>query len=212
MSLPDFSYENCLWKEGYAVIGIDEVGRGAFAGSVGVGAVMFPQNLKPKDKKYLLSLGINDSKKLSPKKRSELSYVLKQLCTYELAFIDVLTINKIGIGKATTLGMQKVAEKISKNTLNPYLLIDAFKIPGFDNQQGIIRGDCLSISIAAASIIAKVERDALMVGLSLQYKKYGFERNKGYGTKFHRDNIYKFGLSNQHRTVFCCNALNQQIV
>ncbi len=209
MKLPDFQFENDLWKKGLTVIGIDEVGRGAFAGPVGVGGVVFDANQSLKNKQYLLSIGINDSKKLTAKKRESLAAIIKQNCLmYHISFIDVSIINKIGIGKATFLGMDKVAKALFRKTKNPYLLIDGFEIPQVrnDQQKGIIRGDSLSISIAAASIIAKVARDKLMRELSVEYSNYGWDKNKGYGTLFHRRAISEVGLTDLHRVDFCKNC------
>lgn len=209
MNLPDFDYEELLWSKGHSVIGIDEVGRGAFAGPVGVGGVIFDSKMSSAQKKALLELGINDSKKLSPKKREKLSLKIREfaLATY-VSFIDVVVINKIGIGKATFLGMKLVFEKLKEHAQNPYLLIDAFTIPKLSApQRGIIRGDTLSISIAAASIIAKVERDKLMISLSQEFPGYAFEKHKGYGTLNHRKAISQFGLSSLHRKDFCKNAV-----
>lgn len=205
--LPNFFFEVPLWKKKYTVIGIDEVGRGAFAGPVGVGAVIFDPKLNARDEKYLLSLGIDDSKKLSSSKRKSLASIIKEFAdSFAVELIDVSVIDDIGIGKATFLGMKKVAEKLSKNTKNPYLLIDAFEIPEVSMpQNGIIRGDSLSISIAAASILAKVERDMVMEQLALEFKNYDWESNKGYGTLNHRKAIAEFGLSKFHRRQFCRN-------
>ncbi len=220
---PNFSYERIYWRKGYSVIGIDEVGRGAFAGPVGVGGVVFPNTLNLKEKDYLLSLGINDSKKLSPKKRNELYEILKQLCVYKVVFIDVSTINEIGIGKATFLGMREVAMSLissvngSRNEFGMtkgemYLLVDGFEIPDMKvGQKGIVRGDSLSISIAAASIIAKVERDRLMCELAKEYPLYGFEKHKGYGTLIHRNSISLLGTTKHHRLDFCKNTKTFQV-
>lgn len=211
MKLPDFSYETPLWQKGHTVIGIDEVGRGAFAGPVGVGGVIFD----PQMSSTLLDLGINDSKKLSAKKRKELSLKIKELAvTSHVSLIPVEVINDIGIGKATFMGMKEVADSLVYNlqpktyNLSPFLLIDAFVIPGYlTPQKGVIHGDALSISIAAASIIAKVERDACMEQLALDEPLYGFEKHKGYGTNGHRECIVKFGLTPYHRVEFCQNTL-----
>ncbi len=209
VNFPNFAYEDPLISEGFVPVGIDEVGRGAFAGPVGIGGVVFPK-LSEKDKKELLELGINDSKKLTPKKRLELSIILKQICLFEVSFINVETINKIGIGNATFLGMQEVARKLLKRVEKPFFLVDAFTIPKVANQKGIIRGDSLSISIASASIIAKVERDVLMENLAKIYPNYGFEHHKGYGTSVHRKNIKKYGASCEHRVAFCSRTLTSQ--
>ena len=202
---PDFSLEKKLWSENFDVIGIDEVGRGAFAGPVVVGGVVFPSDLSLENKKYLLSCGINDSKKLTAQKRESLSQIIKQTCwAYYISFVSVNFINKEGIGNATFLGMRQVAQKLLEKVKNPYLLIDALEIPDAAfAQKGVVKGDTLSISIASASIIAKVERDKFMTKLSSKVPHYGFERNKGYGTKYHRDIIRKIGLSNIHRVDFC---------
>lgn len=204
-TLPSFSFEKPLWKEKFTVIGIDEVGRGAFAGPIGIGGVVFDPQMNLKESKTLLALGIDDSKKLTPSKRKSLaSIIIEYAYSYAVEFVDVSTINEIGIGKATFVGMKKVAEKLSENIKKPYLLMDAFKIPGvLLPQNGIIRGDNLSISIAAASILAKVERDKLMVELGLELPHYSFEQHKGYGTSKHRDAIKKYGQTEHHRKDFC---------
>lgn len=217
MGFPDFSFEKRLIDDGYMPVGIDEVGRGAFAGPVGVGGVVFDPKLTKKDKEYLLSLGINDSKKLSPKKREYLAEIIKEKClSYNISFINVETINKIGIGKATYMGMQQVANnlkfKISNlklKTQELFVLVDGFEIPALKiAQKGLVRGDSLSISIAAASIIAKVERDLLMDKLGADFPEYGFQAHKGYGTVKHRQAITSFGVSNNHRTDFCKKTVN----
>lgn len=212
LKFPDFTYENNLWQKNFTVVGIDEVGRGAFAGPVGIGGVVFSSALSNKKKKYLLSMGINDSKKLTAKKREYLSEIIKEACVvYETSFINVATINKIGIGKATFMGMRDVAEKIKAKlkTEDVYFLIDAFEIPNsMYLQKGIIRGDSLSISIASASIIAKVERDKLMKELGISFPSYLWEKNKGYGTLSHRSAIKQFGLSKLHRRTFCKNTIH----
>lgn len=206
--LPDFDYEKSLWKEDFTVIGIDEVGRGAFAGPVCVGGVIFSSKLSNKDKKYLLSLGIDDSKKLTPAKRKSFAFIIKDYVeSFSISFIGVEIINEIGIGKATFLAMQNVAKKLSSKAKNPYLVIDAFKIPGvLIPQSGIIHGDSLSISIACASILAKVERDRLMEEISSEFPQYHWGENKGYGTLKHRKAISEFGLSKHHRVEFCRNV------
>lgn len=204
--LPDFSFEKPLWENGHTVIGIDEVGRGAFAGPVAVGGVVI-KSLSPEEESEILKLGINDSKKLSPKKREELSRIIKKLAeAYYISFIPVETINEIGIGKSTFLAMREVVNNLKLKTKNPFLLIDGFEIPDvLIPQKGIVRGDSLSVSIASASIIAKVARDSLMTQLSETVTEYGFEKHKGYGTVFHREAIRQFGLSIHHRKDFCQN-------
>lgn len=213
---PDFNEEKKLWKNNFEyVVGIDEVGRGAFAGPVVVGAVTFPKeiinfNIKNlNDEIHTLFTSINDSKLLSSSTREKLNILIKK---YSVAFsivsIGVPIINKIGIGKATFLAMTKSLEKIKEKLgNNTYALIDGFCIPGLEKkwQKAIIKGDQKSISIAAASIIAKVFRDDLMKNLDKDYPVYGFYNNKGYGTSIHQKALFNHGLSKVHRTSFNLN-------
>jgi ribonuclease HII len=192
---PSFKFENALWEKGLKLIaGLDEVGRGCFAGPVVAAAVVLPQ-------KFEIN-GIKDSKMLSPKKREELSeYIKTNAQSYQISEVDVSYINKFGIGKATE---KAFLDCITKLKQFDHLLIDGFKLKDFDKdkQTGIIHGDQLSVSIAAASIIAKVYRDNLMVKLHSKFPLYDFEQNKGYGTKKHIEAIGKYGLIELHRTSF----------
>lgn len=210
--LPDFSYEDNLWLENEILIGIDEVGRGAFAGPVTAAGVVFPKDMSISKRNYLLTLGINDSKKLSPKKREILSEIIKEEALfYDICFISVETINKIGIGKATFEGMRKAVESIvtsaartCKDDLSLFALVDGFTVPELNiSQKAIVRGDSISLSIAAASIIAKVERDKLMVELGNVHPQFFWGKNKGYGTLEHRQAIARLGLNIHHRVDFC---------
>lgn len=217
MIFPDFYYEKALWQKGFEIIGIDEVGRGAFAGPVCVGGVVFDYNLSSKVKNYLSTIGINDSKKLTHKKRESFASIIKEYAAfYDTVFIDVPTINKIGIGKATFLGMQKLTQNLQlkiQNSKNLHALVDGFEIPNLKIQQtGIVRGDSLSISIAAASIIAKVERDQMMRELGSENPNYQWEKNKGYGTLYHRTAIVQHGQTPLHRTDFCRNVRSSLVV
>ena len=220
MNLPDLSYEKKLWKKGYVVIGIDEVGRGAFAGPLFVGGVIFQPTKNNKRIARLLSYGINDSKKLKPNERKTLAKVIQnESLAYHLSKINVARINRIGIGKATFCAMRDVVknlrEKCPKGILSGsegsherfFVLVDKFYIKhlrgiGLKNQKGIIHGDEISLSIAAASIIAKVARDNHMKKLSAKYKEYGWGKNKGYGTRDHQTAIRKFGKTKIHRDTF----------
>jgi len=197
MIFPTLNIENQLWNSGYTYIaGLDEVGRGSFAGPVVVGAVIFPKN-------STLLAGIADSKLLKPKIREQLATEIKKLALFwSIAEIGLDEINKLGIGKATQLAFKKAVMGL-KNSPD-FLLIDAFFIDGIDRkiQRPVVNGDKLCASISAASIIAKVHRDNLMVKLSKQYPNYGFEKHKGYGTLYHREAIKKYGLSKIHRTSF----------
>lgn len=208
MTHPTLDEENKLWKKGYdVVIGIDEVGRGAFAGPVVAGAVAFDKNiLCIKNTLY----EVNDSKVLAPKKREKLNKIIKTNCRYfSIAKVDVNVINKHGIGKATTTAFRKIIKQIQIKLKDKhiYVLVDGFFIRyltgvGLKNQKAIINGDRKSISIASASIIAKVYRDNLMKTLHRKYPFYRFSKNKGYGTRQHQEAIKKFGLTNIHRKSF----------
>jgi ribonuclease HII len=197
MIYPTFNEESFFWKQGLKhIAGVDEVGRGCFAGPVVTAAVILPPT-------FASSKPINDSKKLSSKVRTELAEIIKQQAiAYAIAEVSVEVINQIGIGKATQIAFVQAVKQLSQ--IPDHILIDAFYILDLPraNQKPIIRGDGISISIAAASIIAKVYRDKLMEKLHIQYEQYDFATNKGYGTKKHRDAIGKYGLCDLHRTSF----------
>lgn len=194
---PTFEYENQLWKQGLQYIaGVDEVGRGCFAGPVVAAAVIMPQGFTATDE-------INDSKQLAPKVRKELAGIIqKHALAFSIAEVSVSIINSIGIGKAAQKAFVKAVTGLK--IVPEHVLIDAFIIKDLRKikQTPIIHGDCLSISVAAASIIAKVYRDELMERFHPKYKVYDFFSNKGYGTKKHRDAIGKYGLCNLHRKSF----------
>jgi ribonuclease HII len=195
--LAQSQFENIYWSTGKKYIaGIDEVGRGCWAGPAVVGAVVFPQNCK-------LSFPLADSKLIPQKKREELDQLIRQTAeSYFIAEVPLESINSNGVGKAIQKGFLTAAQSLS---LQPdFVLVDAFKIQNFplSKQSNIIKGDQHSISIAAASIIAKVYRDKRMKELHESESRFGFNVNKGYGTKLHRDAIAKHGLSIHHRTSF----------
>lgn len=201
MVYPTFIEENRLWKQGYLnVVGIDEVGRGAFAGPLVVGAVIFDKFAPP-------IVGINDSKLVSPKKRELLTPQIKKAAkAWAVAEVSVSVINKVGIGKASQIAFRKVIKLLS---IQPdFVLIDAFYIRHFKRkkQKAIIKGDQKCVSIAAASIIAKVYRDNLMRKLHDEFPVYDFARHKGYGTKLHQNSIREYGLCKLHRTSFHIQA------
>lgn len=194
---PTFEYESALWAKGMQhIAGIDEVGRGCFAGPVVTAAVIL-------SKDFSACGEVDDSKLLSAKKRKVLAEIIKkEALAYAIAEISVGIINEIGIGKATQKAFQKA---INNLTIEPhFILIDAFYIENVDRkkQKPIVHGDGISVSIAAASIIAKVYRDELMQQLHPQYAVYDFFTNKGYGTQKHREAIGKYGLCDLHRTSF----------
>lgn len=197
MILPTLNFEKSLWNSGYSMVcGLDEVGRGAFAGPVVVGAVIFPKNSP-------LIKGVADSKLLKPKIREQLSLEIKEKAlAWSIAEIGLEEINSLGIGKATQLAFRKSVKLLKQSP--DFLLIDAFFIDGIDKkiQKPIVNGDKICASISAASIIAKVHRDNLMVELAKTFPNYGFEKHKGYGTLLHREMIKKYGLSKVHRKSF----------
>jgi ribonuclease HII len=298
--LPDFKFEKELWEKGYKiVVGVDEVGRGAWAGPVVAGAVVFGKKLSSRAKRGVprglnkadgilnqvqddvRALGIDDSKRLTAKRRGELAMIIKkEALAYGLGEVDVATINRVGIIRATQTAFRRavadVREKLSAKHKEPrsketpnsrsqggyedeidFLLADAFYVPYLkglpvgrkraygrwrhpefisgshrresgdkemlkqdqhdeggeilnqvqddgwvkdgSRQKAIVHGDRRSITIAAASIIAKVYRDKMMVGLSKRYRGHGFEKHKGYGTKKHRWAILKYGITRFHR-------------
>ena len=176
------------------ICGIDEVGRGPLAGPVCAGAVILPKDAE--------ILYVNDSKKLSGKKREELyKEITEQAIAYKTVFMNHEVIDEINILQATYKAMRQAV-----NELNPQpdlLLIDAVHIPELEVKQvSIIKGDAKSFSIAAASIVAKVERDHLMEKYDELYPEYGFAGNKGYGSKEHIEAIKKYGPCPIHRRTF----------
>lgn len=225
---PTFDEEKKLWKKGYTVIGIDEVGRGAFAGPVVAAAVVFsirhPEALAKGSHEILLgqlthqndNIIIDDSKRLNPKQRRDAAIWIKKNClSFSVAEVGLSTINKHGIGIATQIAFRKTLNLLRFDDSNHrskkrFVLIDGFHVKylkgfGLKNQKAIIKGDQKSISIAAASVIAKVYRDNLMIKLHKRYPLYGFAKHKGYGTKKHQEAIKKLGLSKLHRTSFNLN-------
>lgn len=214
MTFPTFENETIQWRSDKHVIGIDEVGRGCFAGPLYVGAVVFPNNMQNDLIDQILQNKINDSKLVSEKRREKLAEYIKKtalICT--VIGISVEDINSVGIGGAGKVGMEHAARqtlsKLGHLASNVHILTDAFKINAveFPNQTPIIHGDRISISIAAASIIAKVARDRYMTELSKSFPKYEWHKNKGYGTTTHRNAIQSFGVTPHHRTAFVKTTL-----
>lgn len=197
MITPTLNLENKLWDFGYSYIaGLDEVGRGSFAGPVVVGAVIFPKNC-------IIPEGLADSKLLRPRQRQKICEEIKKCAlSWSVAEISVPIINKLGIGKATQMAFRKALQLLPVQA--DYVLIDAFYIKHFNRkkQKAIKKGDKICASISAASIIAKVYRDKLMKRLHLQYPKYRFGKHKGYGTRLHQEMIREYGLTRTHRKSF----------
>lgn len=192
-------YEKQLFDKGLRYIaGVDEVGRGPLAGPVVAACVVLPENFQV--------LGIDDSKKLSEKKR-ELAYIeiMENALAYGLGVVDNNIIDKINILEATKLAMKNAITETEKALANKidHILIDALTLSEVDTPQtGIIKGDAISVSIAAASIVAKVERDRMMVEFHEKYPSYAFNRNKGYGTGLHYEGLKTKGYCDIHRKTF----------
>jgi len=192
--IPDFKHEQVLWQKGYQYIaGIDEVGRGAWAGPIVAAGVIF-------EKKLDLS-GIKDSKSITAKKRLSLVDEIKNnALAWTVEVVSNQEIDQIGVGKANALVIDKV---INGLVLRPdYLLIDKASVTKYKIKipwETIVKGDSKIYSIAAASILAKVYRDNLMEKLAAKYPGYGFEEHKGYGTSKHRQMLDKLNICEIHR-------------
>ena len=191
------AYERRYEGEFSLICGIDEAGRGPLAGPVCAGACI----LKKDDE----ILYLNDSKKLSEKRREALFLEIKEKAvSWSVAFVDEKRIDEINILNATYEAMKKAIEGLSVKP--DMLLIDAVHIPDIDIKQvSIVKGDAASVSIAAASILAKVSRDHFMMEMDEKYPGYGFSKHKGYGTKAHYEALKKYGPSPIHRETFLKN-------
>jgi ribonuclease HII len=196
--IPSFNLESQLSEKFDFVFGMDEVGRGSFAGPLVASAVYF-------EKEFKWFKEINDSKLLTKKKRKQLSKLILKNSVSFIEVVDVEIINEFGIEETNRLIFENLVKRISKEYQKKkiFFLIDGRKQKiNNSNAEFIVKGDRKHISISAASIIAKVYRDELMNKLGEQYKGYNFSKNKGYGTKFHQNAIKKLGLSQIHRKSF----------
>ena len=195
-----YQYERELNEKGIKVIaGVDEVGRGPLAGPVAAACVILKRDSR--------IVGINDSKKLSAAKREELCAIIKdEAVSWGVGIVSPAVIDEINILQATYEAMRTAVKNMG---IRPeYVLADAVTIPSLGiPQKGIIKGDAKSMSIAAASIVAKVERDAIMDEYAKVYPEYGFESNKGYGSSAHIEAIKKYGLTPIHRLSFVKNIV-----
>lgn len=179
------------------IAGVDEAGRGPLAGDVYAAAVILPSDL--------IIEGINDSKKLSPKKREKLyDEIIEKAEAFCIASASVEEIEKLNILNADMLAMKRAVEGLKRNV--DIVLVDGNKAPDVAFKTcPVIKGDASSQSIAAASILAKVARDRYMLELDKQYPEYQFSKHKGYGTKLHYEMIKKYGISKVHRPSFLKN-------
>ena len=190
-----YQYERELWNQGLEYIaGVDEVGRGPLIGPVVTACVILPKN-------FILE-GLNDSKQLSEKRREEFyQYIMDNAISVSIGMKDEKVIDDINIYEATKLAMYEAIE--NSPVLPEHVLIDAMKLEKLEiPNTSIIKGDAKSISIAAASVIAKVTRDHMMIELDKQHPEYGFAAHKGYGTKKHLEALEKYGVLKEHRKTF----------
>jgi len=207
---PTWEYEMNFWMSGLVVAGADEVGRGALAGPVVAAAVIFTENIKPQitsNKKLI----IRDSKKMTRLQREKSAkWIMGNTHAYGIGKASVVEINTKGVVRATHTAFRRALSQVHIQIGRPvdHLLVDAFYVPRVrglpkGRQTPIVKGDSLSVSIAAASIVAKVHRDGLMTKLARKHPLYHWQKNVGYGTTEHRQAILRHGALSQHRKTFC---------
>lgn len=193
--IPDYSFEEAAQRRGYTrIVGVDEVGRGPLAGPVVAAAVWLDPAHIPE--------GLNDSKALTAKRREVLYDEIFTKADVSIASCSVEEIDEINILQASLRAMERAVAGLKVKA--DYVLVDGNKVPpafGLD-AEAIVKGDARSLSISAASIVAKIWRDRLMVDLSQQYPGYGWEKNAGYGTKVHLEGLRDFGVTPLHRRSF----------
>ncbi|MBQ7961097.1 MAG: ribonuclease HII [Clostridia bacterium] len=197
-----YEFEHKAHEEGFAVVcGVDEAGRGPLAGPVYAAAVILPDGLE--------DMGINDSKKMSEKKREALfDIIIENATAYGIGFATETEIDEINILNATFLAMRRAVEAMG---VKPDLvLVDGNRKPntGYE-EMTLVKGDAKSISISAASILAKVSRDRYMKDLAERHPEYKFEQHKGYGTKLHYEMIEQYGILPDHRRSFLKKILEK---
>ena len=197
---PNLTYEKEIWSSYKKIAGLDEAGRGALAGPVCVGAVILPHN----HPRLLRALsGVNDSKQLTPRQRSELAPTIqKTAIAHGVGFASAEEIDQLGIVPATRLAASRALEALH---IFPQFLLTDFRLELHEldlPQTAIVKGDARSLSIACASILAKTARDTLMLELGNEFPEYKFASHKGYGTALHRQTILKHGHSPVHRKTF----------
>lgn len=197
-----YEYENKAHSEGFVTVcGVDEAGRGPLAGPVYAAAVILPDGLE--------NMGINDSKKMSEKKREQLfDVIIENATAYGIGFATEKEIDEINVLNATFLAMKRAVEAMG---VKPDLvLVDGNRKPGTGYEElTLVKGDAKSISISAASILAKVSRDRYMKDLAQRHPEYKFEQHKGYGTKLHYEMIEQYGILPDHRRSFLKKILEK---
>ena len=198
---PHLHYEQELWQSGlYHIAGLDEAGRGALAGPVAVGAVILPSN-HPHLSQTLACC--RNSKQMTPRQRDLCVPHIKEVAlAWSVAFASVDEIDMLGIVHATRLAAQRALEGLA---IQPAYLLTDFRLELPESglpQTSLVKGDTLCLSIAAASVLAKTARDALMVELGKRIQGYRLEQNKGYGTQAHRSALMRLGYSSEHRKSF----------
>lgn len=195
-------YENEARTAGYSrILGVDEAGRGPMAGPLVVGGVIFPEDFYDER--------INDSKKLTEKKREALyDIIIENALAYQIEVLSVEEVDTLNVYEASRTGMKRIVESLEPD----FTLSDAMPL-GDIPHLSIIKGDAKSLSIGAASILAKVTRDRIMKEYGKQYPEYGFEKHKGYVTKAHKEALKKYGVTPIHRKSFAPvqKVLNQQL-
>jgi ribonuclease HII len=203
-TIPDLSFERTFWQSGLRyVAGLDEAGRGALAGPVAVGAVILPYPSKFQRTPFSALKGVRDSKQMTADERESAAGSIKQVAlAWSVAFASSEEIDSDGIVRATRLAALRALQNLS--LLPDYLLTDfRLELPQLDiSQTALVRGDAHCLTIAAASVLAKTTRDALMRNLDSQHPGYGLGRHKGYGTQAHRLALQQLGYSPIHRRSF----------
>ena len=208
MDIDLYKYENELWNNNVEFIGgVDEVGRGPLVGPVVTACVVLPKDFKLN--------GLTDSKKLSEKKREEYyEYIINHCTAYAIGECSPEEIDKYNILEATKIAMGRAIDGVRKQLNLEYILIDGNMKFNFDIPYlSIVKGDSKSISIAAASVVAKVTRDRMLIELDKKYPMYGFKDHKGYPTKKHIEAIYEYGLIDGYRKTFkpVCDIVEKEL-
>lgn len=196
MIQPHLKFEKEVWGADGLAAGVDEVGKGCVAGPVVAAAVIFPPNTKIHKK-------IRDSKTMTQKAREEMfEYILENCHDFGIGLATAEEINDHGINPATQRALVRAVKGLK--TSPDLVLVDAVEIVGIPQlQKAVIKGDAHIYSVAAASVVAKVFRDAIVAGFDNVYPEYKFSAHKGYGTKVHQEAIKSYGLTPEHRTLFC---------